>query len=401
MDTINKIVEYIPMSLKNKIPYFIPTQLPTWCSVLFMTTILVCILIYVFMMYGKKKCPKNVPQSGILGLHHASDTKTDNYLCNYIIKASYSSCAVGNFKNDYVDLCALKSVIKQGCRFLDFEIYSLDGDPVVAVSKSASFNEKGSFNSLDLRNVLKCVYDNAISTYDNSTISCPNPKDPLILNFRMKTSMIDIYNKMAYQLSSIFATVLLSNEYNLNNVASSEGAYDDNMWTSLKLNDAVGKVIVMVDSVDSLLESSRLYEMVNVMSNGTYTNMIRNNDVNYTMQNGKTPSNEYYTSANYTKTTVVLPPLQHRPVNYPANQCFNLGIQICCMCFQSENENLSAYNKAFSEEQSAFILKNKFNDDVKLYRATALPEIPPAENVIVSTVTDMGRFIPSVLTDLN
>lgn len=350
------------------------------------------------MLFGKPKCPKKSANSGVLGLYHATDEKKNNYLCNCIIKASYSSCAVGNFKNDYVDLCALTNVIKQGCRVLDFEVYSLNGDPVVAVSKTSSFNEKGSYNSIDLSKVLTCVYDNAISKYEPSTLSCPNPQDPLILNFRMKTSLVDIYNKMAYMIRDKFSTVLLSNEYNLNNSISSTNTYENNIWTMLTLNDAMGKVIIMVDEVDAIVESSRLYEMVNVISNGIYTNMIHNNDVNYTMENGKTPTNEYYISSNFTKMTMVLPPLQHRPVNYSARKCFNLGIQMCYMCFQVEDDALKEYNNIFREEGSSFILKNKFNPDVNMYETTDTTPIPRENNISISKVTDLGNFLPSIST---
>ena len=38
------------------------------------------------------------------------------------------------FKNTYVDTCALKEIIGQGVRALDFQIYSVDNLPVIAVS---------------------------------------------------------------------------------------------------------------------------------------------------------------------------------------------------------------------------------------------------------------------------
>lgn len=356
--------------LQKAITMFMTMEYPSVCTLLFFVTILVCIVAYVLIMFKQVKCPKKIPPSGILALHHASSKKLDNYLCNFIVKASYSSCSVGNFKNDYVDICALKSVIQQGCRVLDFEIYSLKGDPIVAVSTKSSHNEKGSYNGLPVEKVLQYVFDKAVSPYDSSTANCPNPKDPLLLNFRMKTSLLDIYNKLANHISTIFSNTLLSNEYSLTNNPQSSKNYENNIWTKLKLSDARGKVIIMVDSTDANLASSRLYEIVNVISNGMYTNMIRHNDVDYTMENGKTPSNKYYTGSNYNKVTMVLPSIHYRPVNYPAPKCFNLGIQICYMCFQLNDKSLQAYNKVFEDEKSAFVLKNKMNEKVSLYAST-------------------------------
>ena len=57
-----------------------------------------------------------------------SITTNGNYneygLRDFYVKSAYNSCSAGNFKNDFVNLCALKTCINQGVRFLDFEIYS-------------------------------------------------------------------------------------------------------------------------------------------------------------------------------------------------------------------------------------------------------------------------------------
>ena len=44
-------------------------------------------------------------------------------LRDYYVKTAYNACSGGNYKNDYVDLCILKDLLKQGVRGLDFEIY--------------------------------------------------------------------------------------------------------------------------------------------------------------------------------------------------------------------------------------------------------------------------------------
>ena len=64
-------------------------------------------------------------------------------LRDYYIASSYNSCCGNEFFFDYVDYEPLKQVIKQGARCLDFEIYSVDGNCVVAAGKSASYHIKG------------------------------------------------------------------------------------------------------------------------------------------------------------------------------------------------------------------------------------------------------------------
>ena len=55
-------------------------------------------------------------------------------LRDYYIKTAYNCCSAGKYKNDFVNLCALKSCINQGARCLDFEIFSVNGQPVISVS---------------------------------------------------------------------------------------------------------------------------------------------------------------------------------------------------------------------------------------------------------------------------
>ena len=90
--------------------------------------------------------------------------KTRFLLRDYYIKAAYSACSTGKFHGGYVDTCALKHCIKQGARFLDFEIYSVDGEPVVACSANRE-NEptmKGSYNHIPFDIVMRTVNDYAV-----------------------------------------------------------------------------------------------------------------------------------------------------------------------------------------------------------------------------------------------
>jgi hypothetical protein len=65
---------------------------------------------------------------------------------DYYIKTAYNACSGGAYRNSYVDISHLKTVIKQGVRCLDFEIYSIDNQPVVATSTSNDFFVKETFN---------------------------------------------------------------------------------------------------------------------------------------------------------------------------------------------------------------------------------------------------------------
>ena len=54
---------------------------------------------------------------------------------DYYILSSYNSCNTGNSpKNNTVSISSLQNVIKQGVRLLDFEIYSINNEPIVSTS---------------------------------------------------------------------------------------------------------------------------------------------------------------------------------------------------------------------------------------------------------------------------
>ena len=77
------------------------------------------------------------PEIDTIGIGSDSGA-VSNPLQLFHIKASYNSCASGDYQNDFVSLAALTNAIKNGCRVLDFEIYDLLDEPVVAVVPAAS-----------------------------------------------------------------------------------------------------------------------------------------------------------------------------------------------------------------------------------------------------------------------
>jgi hypothetical protein len=107
----------------------------------------------------------------------------------FYIMSAYNCCATGDLKGGKVDICALDHCLRMGAKFLDFEIYSKNGMPIVATStlvfkdKTTGLSvpdmyTKESENMLPLSEVINYLSKNAFTT-------CPNKNDPLILNFRI------------------------------------------------------------------------------------------------------------------------------------------------------------------------------------------------------------------------
>ena len=125
-----------------------------------------------------------------------SITTNSNYneylLRDFYVKSAYNCCSAGNFKNDFVNLCALKTCINQGARFLDFEIYSINDQPVIATSSVSDFTIKETYNYIPINEAFELILNNAFSGG-----SCPNFEDPIILHFRIMSSNCKMYNNFA------------------------------------------------------------------------------------------------------------------------------------------------------------------------------------------------------------
>ena len=100
---------------------------------------------------------------------------------SYYVKTAFNACSPGNFSNSFVSICALRNNIQLGARCLDFEIYSIDLEPVVSTSSvssnlASSFFIKETFNYIKLRDVLLFIKYFALESANGGAV---NHTDPL------------------------------------------------------------------------------------------------------------------------------------------------------------------------------------------------------------------------------
>ena len=194
--------------------------------VLILITI-ICVLIYYFYMRNllTKEC------SSMDSLYSALNTKIHSLNINdpnckynlrdYYIKTAYNCCSVGTYKNDFVGICALKDVLRQGVRGLDFEIYSVGDKPVVSTSTVPSYYVKETYNYVDFSEVMTII-----SNYAFSQSTAPNPQDPIIFHLRFMSNnqkMFSALAKLFEQYDSLFLGPEYSFENDRNNVKQNLG----------------------------------------------------------------------------------------------------------------------------------------------------------------------------------
>jgi hypothetical protein len=267
-----------------------------------------------------------------------NDPKYQLSLRDYYIKTAYNACSIGAFKNNFVDLCSLKNVIKQGARCLDFEVYSVDNEPVVATSSIDSYDVKETYNSIPFSAVLE-----TISNYAFSGGTCPNPNDPLLIHLRVQSQNTVIYNKMANAFKDHLERRVMGKSYSYEN--------QGNNFSSLPLSSLQGKVVLIIDKSNPLFEGTDLDEYVNIASNSIFMRSLRFNEVKFTHD-----MNELI-DFNKKNMSIVLPDLSAEDNNYSASLAMKYGCQCVALSFQNFDSNMEYYDSFFDEAGCAFVLK--------------------------------------------
>lgn len=272
------------------------------------------------------------------------DAQSQYRLRDYYIKAAYNCCNAGDFKNDTMDIDALKYVLSRGCRFLDMEVYSVDNQPVVASSSVSSFAYKETFNHLPLLDVIELV-----GSYAFSNSKCPNPRDPVILHFRFKSRNLTMYKNMAEMMSRsrTLPSRLMGPKHARENHNTDFG--------ETPLKSLMGKIVIMADSTNPVYRSTDMFEFINMASNTMFLQKKTFKGVR------DVPDSSAFKETNKKNMCVVLPDQAGKPVNdTPAIAMNSSGVQIVCMCFQVPmrgGQNLKQYEDKFAAVGYAFILK--------------------------------------------
>ena len=312
--------------------------------------VLVIVALIVFMIVGwvynkmtldKRNCKtmnnlyKDFP---LLSTLNVTNEQFSYNLRDYYVKTAYNCCTAGEYKNDFVNVCALKNCIRQGARCLDFEIYSVNDKPVISVSSVDDFSVKETYNSVPFGTAMGVIADYAFS---GST--CPCPGDPLIIHLRIMSNNKTIYTGMANDLYNTLENRLLGKQYSYENQGKNIG--------SSPLKDFMEKVIVVADKTNALFEDTALDEYVNIASNSVFMRALRYYDVKYT------PDMQELIEFNKKNMTIAMPDLSPYTENPSASLAMKYGCQMVAMAFQDFDTNMEYYDEFFDDAGSAFVLK--------------------------------------------
>lgn len=274
--------------------------------------------------------------------------ETYSYLVrDYYVKTAFNCCSSGDYSGDYVSTTALKQVIRQGARCLDFEIYSLSGVPVISSSSQSEYTMKETYNYVTLSEAFDIISSDAFSGQPK----VPNPSDPLFLCFRIKSNNILVFNEISRLIQTKLASRLLDSRYGY-------CFHGDNLG-KIKLSSFMNKIIIIVDETpgiesapNDVYRKTSLYEYANIAIRGPTSKKT------FAQVQAPTPSLEAMVENNKKNLMYVVPERSSKPENvYAPTAAIASGCQFIGMSFQSDDAPIKAYNKMFDEVGSAFKLK--------------------------------------------
>lgn len=287
------------------------------------------------------------------------DSQSRFKLRDYYIKAAYNAFNPDKFKNSTVSMDACLYTLARGCRFIDFEVFSVDNQPVIASSSVNSFNYKETYNHIPVSDAFE-----VLGSYAFSGAKCPNPGDPFIIHMRIMSRNVTMYDNLAKVIagSKTVARNLLGPKYGRE--------YQTKDLGNENLADFKGKIILMVDGTNPIYRKTKLFELINMSSK----TMFLSKYTYFGVKNVGDP--QAFKDANKKNMCLVVPDKGGRPVNDGHNGPFTWGCQIAAMCFQEEarDEKLKAYEDKFASVGYAFILKP---EDLRYVPITIAPPAPP------------------------
>ena len=253
-----------------------------------------------------------------------SETLYNSTLQEVYVKTAHNCCCSGEFKNDYVDNCALSNCNNQGARALHFDIYSLNGSPVISTSTVVGNKYKELYNQLDMYDTMKTIKTKFM-----------NKSDPLFLIFSVNSELTTTYESMYAILVEIFGT----------GNTTGNVIYFTNSIGETKLIDLLNKVVICVESyAPNVFYASSLALITSLDLNSSTSKVYRESDIldfytNSGKANDKIPqfpqvlfTNKQKSSSNYDFVTTGI----------------TYGITFTGMNFQNKDSLLDIYNKGFA-----------------------------------------------------
>jgi hypothetical protein len=357
-------------------------------NLLYLIIILIVIVILVYasnqttmQQNNCKRIITNFPKYTITPMQ-TKDRFDDRNITNLFIKTAYNCCCSGKFKNDYVDICALQNCANFGVRALDFQIYKLNGKPIISASTVNEIKYKEMYNYLDFNDTMLKVY----TYFIQSPPKTPNNKsEPLFLIFRVYSKAKDTYDQMFTTLNNIFGSG--------RQIGNMIFLTDD--LTTATFGQLRNKVIILVEY--SCIKTSYELQCKNAFNTSSFSNITAlnlNGPASKIYRQSEllhNSANDYITWSNNhsNELNIIYPNIQTNSHNYDyILSGFSNRISFIGLNFQTNDSHLALLNKDDSVPGSS--IKGFGSKAFKIK-----PDIPRSQN------NDMSELITKFQNNVN
>lgn len=304
------------------------------------------LLALVYFYYGVYKlesttCKINNDMYPSINPHILSITNSENFkymFRDYYIKTAANCCSTGDIKGGVVSTCALRNVIKDGVRGLDFEIYSVDNRPVIATSTLDKYTVKEVYNSVNFEDALGVIINYAFSRG-----SCPNPEDPIVIHLRFMSNNQTMYSNLATILKQN-ESMLLPSKYNYESGNTNLGE-----MPLLSLSKKI--IIIVCNKNKTYMDVRSFYKYVNMTSGSMFMRYHTNEQLR------NVPNLDEFVQYNKRNMTIVIPDRADDASNPGSIASRKMGVQMAAMQYSNNDTSLQEMRDFFNKQNTAFVLK--------------------------------------------
>ena len=298
---------------------------------------------------------KKIENENVLDIYDLDLQHEDNKNAlprNFYVKTAYNCCCIEGYKNNFVAICGLDACIKQGARCLDFEIYSLNNEPIIAASTANNNFIKETYNYVKFVDALNTINSKA---FNESHTNCH--LDPLYLHFRIMSENATIFDKMGDYIERILYDSNSSNSPHFIDKVVTDTNYDGKYYLETNIKYFNQKIIIICYCKNQhLIRQRKIGNYTNLISNSQFFSLLRYETIEASGIN----ENSLLVGESKRKFFMVLPNLNNKLDNYDPLIPLNQGCHFIAMKFQNFDSNLAAYFNFFKNKGGfSFILKPK------------------------------------------
>jgi len=290
-------------------------------------------------------------------LRNANYFKTgtsNNYNCklkDFYFKSAYNCFSSGNFKNDFIDKCAVNNCADSGVRFLDMQVFSLNNLPIISANWNNNHFQKTAYNHIDFQDSMKHIRRKFLNNVDYGKLN----DFPLFLHFRLNcaSSLIDEKSENKRTFYNKIHDILIK-EFDRNLFTKNQRVfykdYDDSreqIIANLPIESCQKKVFIFITLNDNSSTSenfklSRLNQITDLLSTSEQSLVI--------VRSNELAEDNFVSFRSLTKRKMVasLPEIGYiKNNNYDFSNAATNGVQFMCMNFQRYDSMLNLYNDFF------------------------------------------------------